>query len=463
MTISRVDKLFADRDQLSPDEARRRRQNFKVVLVCGEDVAASYSLQLAVLTATNLASRCFPGAVTVVVPPGLRAAKLLLWPTRNLNFDQGLAEVLPVDAVHDAGAAPVEGSRLLFGDVGAREAGFRVTFDGWIAKVGPAGQVARLQERQYCSLAPMLAAALAVSELFLAFAGIEIEATRRVVGVSLWRPDLDITNPDALGGPVEFLPAELWAFGLGHLGNAYLWALATLPYQDPGAVTISLTDTDKIIKENYETSVLFKESDAGRRKTRVSSAWLEVRGFETRLVEKWVDANFRRRTDGEGKEPLLALCGFDSNPARRDLAGAGFHIVDSGLGARAQNFDVIGFHTFPGPRQPEEIWPDPDKKELDKQIAHEERTARENPAYAQLAEDECGRVLLAGKSVAVPFVGAAAAAFVVAESLRRLHGGPAYADIRARLGSPNRVSCTPATAYSAADVAGLPYCEARTF
>jgi hypothetical protein len=70
----------------------------------------------------------------------------------------------------------------------------RVTFDGRIAKVGPAREVPRLPEREYFSAAGILAASLAMSELFLAFAGISLGATRRTAGLSLWRPDLEIDD-----------------------------------------------------------------------------------------------------------------------------------------------------------------------------------------------------------------------------------------------------------------------------
>ena len=70
----------------------------------------------------------------------------------------------------------------------------RVTFDGRIAKVGPAREVPRLPEREYFSAAGILAASLAMSELFLAFAGISLGATRRTARMSLWRPDLEIDD-----------------------------------------------------------------------------------------------------------------------------------------------------------------------------------------------------------------------------------------------------------------------------
>jgi hypothetical protein len=78
--------------------------------------------------------------------------------------------------------------RLVFGNAAPAKSALRVTFDGWIAKVGPARDVTRLPEREYCSLAGVLAASLALSELFLCFDEISVEATRRVVAISLWRP-----------------------------------------------------------------------------------------------------------------------------------------------------------------------------------------------------------------------------------------------------------------------------------
>ena len=180
-----------------------------------------------------------------------------------------------------------------------------------------------------------------------------------------------------------------------------------MPYLDPGEVEFFLNDYDKIEEDNVETSLLLSEDDIGEYKTRACAAWLKKRGFETRLVERPFDSSFRRRDD----EPGVALCGFDSNLARRDLAGAQFlRIVESGLGGTANNFDTISLHTIPNPRAAAELWPDlpPDKDARRRE--HQERMARENNAYLHINLDECGRFQLAGKSIAVPFVGATAAA-----------------------------------------------------
>lgn len=386
--LSRISKLLVDRDQMPPAEVLTRREQFNVTLVCGADVERSYTLQLAVLTAASIGVRCFPRAVQVVLPHSLRAARLRIWPLLGWTFEQALADIVGLGGLLDAVPGEPAGQVLVFGDAPVGRNGLRVTFDGWIAKVGPASGVPRLAEREYCSVAGVLGASLAMSELFLSFARVNVEGGRRVLALSLWRPDLDADDPAALGVPVEYLPKELWVLGLGHLGNAYLWGLATLPYADPRQVEFSLMDFDKIESENAETGLIFRSGDARRYKTRVCSEWLEVRGFGTKLVERQFDDTFRNHL----KEARLALCGFDSNPSRRHLGAAGFlRVVESGLGGTANNFDTISMHTLPHPRPVTELWPDPPSEEQAKQRRHQEQVARTNKAYAHLHHDECGR------------------------------------------------------------------------
>ena len=454
--LSRISKLLIDRDQASAEAALARRQKFAVALCCGDDVAVSYTLQLAVLTAASIACRCFPGATRIVGASALMRAPLLLWPSLKLSFGDALAEILGPGA--PTGTGEGQGARaLIFGDAPAATGALRVTFDGWIAKVGPVQTVPRLQEREYFSAAGILAASLALSELFLSFAEISFDATRRPAGLSLWRPDLDINDLEALGIPVEYLPRELWVLGLGHLGNAYLWSLATLPYAEPEAVEFALFDFDKVEKDNVETGVILTTDFLDRFKTRACDAWLDRRSFRTRLIERRFDATFRLQDE----EPRLALCGFDANPARRDLVHAHFRrVIDSGLGGTANNFDTISLRTLPNPRTPEELWPDLSTEEEAKLAAHRERIARENPGYVQLGGDECGRRDLAGKSVAVPFVGTSAASLVVAEAVRLLHDGPAYLDIKLRLGNPSQRFARRNGSYTAQDAAGLNFVRA---
>jgi hypothetical protein len=453
--ISRISKIFIDRDQMPSRLALERRRQHAITLVCGGGVAQFRTLQLALLTAANLANRCFPGAVRIVDREGAMRAPLLVWPSLGRSLGEEIISLLGPDALKAEPQAAA--GAVIIGDAIAIPGALRLTFDGWIAKVGPAGTTDRLQEREYCSLAGVLAAALAVSELFLSFADISVEASRRTVALSLWRPDADIQDAEALGIPIRFLPQTLWVLGLGHLGNAYLWAVATLPYLDAAGVDIFLNDFDKVETGNVETGVIFRPSHVGKYKTRICNDWLAERGFQTRLIERHFDSSFRRRPD----EPGLALCGFDSNAARRDLATARFlRVIESGLGGSPANFDTISLHTFPNPRAATELWPDLDERERELDNIRRQHAATGNPAYQDLSGDECGRFDLAGKSIAVPFVGMVAASFVVAEATRLLHQGPSYTDIKLSLGSPDACYTRATGNYAATDFVGLTYADA---
>ena len=451
--FSRISKLLVDRDEMTIEAALSKRRRYIVTLNCGSDVAESYTLQVAALTAASIASRCFPGGVRIGLPPELAAAPLLLWPSLKQSFGEVLASLAGTNALADI-SADENVTAVIFGNSMSTGRDLRVTFDGWMAKVGPAAEIGRLPERQYCWLSGILAAALSISELFLQFADVNIEAGRRTIALSLWRPELPISDPNALGIPVQILPRRLWTLGLGHLGNAYLWSVATSPYHDPAQVEIFLNDYDKIEDDNVETSMLLSEFDTGKYKTRRCAAWLEKRGFQTRLIERRFDSSFRRRYD----EPGLALCGFDSNPDRRHLATADFpRTVESGLGGTVHNFDTISLHTLPNPRPVTELWPDLPQAQLSKRIENQERMASQNSGYLGINDDECGRFMLAGKSIAVPFVGAAAATLVMAEAVRLFHRGPAYTDMRLALGALDRVAAQRHSDYSDQDTAGLDY------
>jgi hypothetical protein len=396
--------------------------------------------------------------VTVVLDPSFYDHQIALRPLAEESFTASLAGLVGPQNLRFSKAPVAAGKVLLFGNVPSQPGALRVTYDGWIAQVGPSVSTPRLAERPFCALAGVLGGALALSEVFLAFAELNIADTRRTVGLSLWRPELPPNHPEAQGPQVEVLPRKLWLLGLGHLGNAYLWCLAALPYPEPERVEFYLNDFDKVESENSETGLLFTQDDERKFKTRVCSNWLEARGFETRLIEQPFGSDFRCSSE----EPRLAFCGFDSNPARRLLAGADFaRVMESGLGGTRHNFDTFRFHTLPNPRPAEEVWPDPSTEEQERQAQEHERIARENPAYAELAEDICGRTELAGKSVAVPFVGVTAATLVLAEALRMLHDGPAYSDIKLSLSEPDSIYAICKGNYVVQDSIEIPFCDAE--
>lgn len=424
-TLSRIDKLFMDQRATSPLESQQHRAQHGLDLRVGSDVAASYGLQLALLTAINLGVKCFGGRATA-------HADATVWLSPCL-VPNGTATTLGDAVVALGGTAALAetlsstGRHLLIGDVVAAKGSVRVTYDGWCAAVGPAEDLARMNERGYCPLAAIAASALGVGEVFAAFAGLNVAATRQVLTLSLWRPDLPIDDPAALGEPILEVPTAASVFGLGHLGQANLWALASLPFAKVGDVTIWLCDDDRVEPVNVETGALLTSAAVDQLKTRTAAAWLEGRGFKTRLLECRVDQNFHRTE----REPVLALAGFDDNHARHWLADAGFTLVlDSGLGGEAENFDTIAFRRWPNPRSAVELWPIETAEEREVRKARLRHNVETNTACTELNADECGRLRLAGVSVAVPFVGAVSACLVLAEALKTTNGGPTFCELK---------------------------------
>jgi hypothetical protein len=313
-----------------------------------------------------------------------------------------------------------------------RVSGFavRAVFGDWRGGVIPVHATHFQPSDRVMALSPMLAAALAVSEAFFYVQGSMPVAGRRSVGLSLWNPDASdwfATYPDA--PPLRFLPSHLWLIGLGHLGQAFLWALSLLPYENPGQAKLVLQDVDAITPSTESTSILSSAAMVGRQKTRVMADWMERCGFVTAIIERLFDDSFKRAET----DPAIALCGLDNALGRLALDGAGFPlVVEAGLGRDYRSFQTIRLHTLPGRRSAAKIWgnPEPESEDL-----------ATKPAYEKLLGDgkldQCGVTLLAGKAVGAPFVGATAATLAIAEVLRYLHGGPLHQLIDLDLRSPD--------------------------
>ncbi|MCC6428607.1 MAG: thiamine biosynthesis protein ThiF [Phycisphaerales bacterium] len=391
------------------EEAMAMLESFGLNIVVGEELATSADHQAALLTLVNLSRRTFLGGVRVINVPDAPSLTPLA-PGRRLR-----------DAVEELGGvhASDEQSRWPTAVIGtvtpaSTAAAWQLTWDGWRGGVMPRGYEERLPEGSCIPIVPAMAAAACAGEVFAYYASDHVLAGRRTSGMSLWTPGSDWSVPDPSEPSVSFVPSRLWVIGLGNLGQAFAWLIALLPYSDLAKVELVLQDFDVIAPSNDSTSVLSWTRDVDEKKTRVVAAWLEERGFKTVLEERRFGAHTRRAED----EPGLALFGVDNANTRLSLDRAGFDlIVEAGLGAGPDAFRSISVHTFPGPRTPSEIWGRYDQSD---------NAQRATPAYDALKAagmDECGLTLLKSRSVGVPFVGLTAGCLVIAELLRRLHGG----------------------------------------
>lgn len=394
-------------------EAEAIFAGYRVELRIDPASAADAHHQAALITAVALAKRVFLGGVTVSTLPDVP----LLCP---LPLGATLA-----DAVR-AGGATIGSGKCdapvieIGGGICERRHAFhvRAVFAGWRGGIVPANSEAP-SPGPTMPLAPMLASALAINEAFLFLSGHTGFAGRRTAGLSLWNPAPDCDwLAEGYGEPeVRLMPSKLWLIGLGHLGQAYLWALGLLPYSNPQDVSLFLQDVDVITPSTESTSVLSDATLVGEHKTRAMAAWAKRRGFRSAIQERLFDAHMTRRPD----EPAAALCGLDNGVGRQALDRVGFDfIVEAGLGRGYRDFRSIRLHTLPASRTAAQIW----------RANGDEHSVADQPAYAKMLQtgelDKCGVTLLAGKAVGAPFVGAVAACLAISELLRLLQGGPIF-------------------------------------
>jgi hypothetical protein len=419
-TLNRTAKYFMDTGRAESAEAATDiLQGFGLSVLVGPEIASSRDHQVALLTLINCARRTLLGGVHLI---GVSNEPNLTGVSHDETLRsaaQGLGAILAdtcnphwPSAIIGTAPAP-EGPKPVW----------QLTWSGWRGGVIP-HKGKRLDEKASGGLSATIAAAACASEAFLFLAGDHPMAGRRSSGLSLWDPKRDWLEADEREPAILYLPSRLWVIGLGNLGQAYLWILACLNYARSSEVTIFLQDFDRIAPSNDSTSLLSNPSLIGQMKTRAMSAWLESRGFETRIEERAFGAHQRRSST----EPAVGLCGVDNALARRFLECAGFDwVIESGLGAGPAAFKNFALHTFPSDHSAEKLW-----SEVSQSIAGSVEPWKELAAYKVSNHpdlDECGLTQLASRSIGVPFVGLTAACLVIAEILRRLHGGRSFAAI----------------------------------
>ena len=392
--IARLSKILVDSEKIPFDEAQARLRALTLEIVVGPEVASA-AAHAAILTAVSVGRRTFVGGVRVTGA-----------------VDGPLNSALPLRAASLAEAAALVGasnfdcaaSRTVFvGMCGAPRVAWCVSpwWNGWRAGTAKPGE-ARWDEG-HNPLSGIAAGALAVGAAFEAerkeFVEFDGEVDLWPVGAGRKAPRFEEV----------FLPRALWLVGLGNLGQAFLWALAALPFEDPGKVSLVLQDRDTVTEENWATSVLVKDESYGSLKTKIAERWAAAKGFDVRRIDRRLCAHDRI----EGDDPRLAFSGVDKFEPRRHMAGVGFDcIVDAGLGRTASDFDRYRVTVFDRTRP------------IDQHFAGQEDApvAQDVPAsdaYRRLEEQigQCGTAEVGGASVAAPYVSALAAAIAVSRGI----------------------------------------------
>ncbi|MBS1682167.1 MAG: hypothetical protein JST48_10670 [Bacteroidetes bacterium] len=396
-----LDPSLAELGDKALDSIKDRLSSYTVAIFCNEEIENSASQQAALLTAINVGKRCYKGGVFVFLKEEVKC--LLNWPIRaSLNE---IAEELGA-RVNSGNEKNVYTAEILIGSAKLDNDKWLLQVNDWNAGIIPPGiKHSTLTGAQDFPLGGILGGALSIGLTFLKIAGFDHSIGSEAVGLSLWRPDLNWDDPQSIGPKPESFPNKVWILGLGHLGQAYTWALGLLPLRNPKDLFVKIQDDDRIEEGNYDSGMLSEKINEGEYKTRVCASWLESRGILTAIVERKYDEKYHR----QNTDPEILLVGVDKLEARKSLKIEEFKLVlDCGLGA-GLNFDMIRFNIFPNLKtSPKKFWEN--AKEIES-----------TPVLKNLSQKLIGCGYTVG--IASAFTGCVSACLIISEILRSYHQG----------------------------------------
>lgn len=415
--LHRTTKALVDAGIADSFAAAERSRHRHIRVELGED--PTHAEEAAALTAIACASRVFGPTVSFSGPAA---------PAQSAAY----AGSPIAAAARHLGAQPTDHEPDLIIAIASepetRQGVVAVSIEGWdysiTAEPTPSGK------RPSPWFVGIAAGAHAVSEAALHLLFRHPTAALRRLDRNLWRPDLPRTVDEAPTDVV--LPADLWLIGLGHLGQGTAWALTLAPTHTAPHLHVTVQDIDQATTANISTGLLTTTQDVGAPKTRVVSTALERAGARTAIVERRLDAATQHQPD----DPAVAIMGVDNTSTRRLISDLDAPLtLDVAIGAHAHNLSSIVMRAFPdlGNSRAVSAW----------SATSSPQALSPSPAYAALAEDTCGQILIAGRAAGAAFVGAYAGAVVAAELARRAVNAPSYPRIDIDLRSSDPWSDPP--------------------
>jgi molybdopterin/thiamine biosynthesis adenylyltransferase len=414
-------------------EANNMINNSEVWLIAGNSIILSLTEQIAFITAVNIAKRVFRGRVICILPeevPNLLMLKSVSF--KDLVFRYGGSLTTDTPDKNEV--------KILFGVECYDENCLEVVAEGWRGGVNFYGQerVIFAKKDNPVSLGPIAAASLAC---YFAFSKIfKLTASDLLIntGISLWNINSGREwYKDSKDGPRNInIPRKIWALGLGHLGQAYLWTVGLMPISDPSKVLFLLQDDDTVENLNIGSQVLCNDSNIGFPKTRACLKFLEELNFKTQIVEK-------RFLPGNSEEEWLKefpflLNGVDNPQTRRDI-NRNYHklFLDGATNGSSSLFDSFTLKNVSHiEKGPDILWP---ATETDEVVLHKNLYERYEKA------NMCG--ILTNIGVSVPFVGLFGATFVIAELLRSLNEGTIYSIVSTRMSDLSTIDAVDGGVY----------------
>jgi hypothetical protein len=384
-TLNRTMKLAMDEGRVqSYQEAVELFRSFRIRLVVAPGFSSTPGVEAAVLTLLRAGPKTFLGGVELIGPLDERCT--LAW-----FAGKSLGEVATECGVSVGVDAGVNLPTLCVGPGAATTDGFwlglMVEADGFVLTPDES----KLSSPDGSVEAGVAAAGAALNQAFQHIYRRAPQAGQREVTFRF-----PVSNRQA---PRR----DLWIVGLGHLGQAYLWTTMLRGARRPALVR--LTDDDNVSTSSLSTSLLVDAADVGRRKVNVVARRLKSLGVKVWRDPVRVDLDAAPVTSAQ---PLCVVA-VDNLTLRKSLDRVhGAAILEAGIGDGVEGFTRVQAHAFPGRRLARDIWAGDDPKAT-------KAVDISKPAYQSLLEesgDECGTTIVAGRSIATPFVGAFAGALL---------------------------------------------------
>lgn len=416
---NRVAIAIAEKHDIDVNEAISQMNESSIWLIADESIINSYSKQLAFLTAVNIAHRVFLGGVYCLLP--INTPNLLKIRSLYLN-----------DLVSKSGGLTAKGKpkrqeiKILFGIECYDDQCIESVFSGWRggANFNNQDRIVFSDTDSNISLGPIASASISCYHAFCKVYQINNDGIDLNVGISLWNLNSgkewykdENDGPDTLN-----LPRNIWILGLGHLGQAYLWTLGLMPFNEPKEILFLLQDADIVGPENIGSQVLCSEENTEKPKTRACMIFLENLNFKTQIIEKPFVAG-----DSEqewAKAFPFILNGVDNIKTRKSINKASFKLfLDGATNGKFDLFDSFTMKNISAIEKDSDLlWPQESENDV---IFHKNLYQKYEKTH------QCGQLTNIG--ISTPFVGLFSSTIVVSELLRSLNQGKRYSIVSLQL------------------------------
>lgn len=417
--INRVALAIAEKHNLDVEDAVEKMNQSSIYLIADESIKDSFSIQLAFLTTVNITQRVFLGGVNCRLP----ANTPNLLKLDSLNFNDLATSFGGINAEVDPTKKDI---KILFGIECFDEFCIESVSSGWRGGVNFYNQKRIVPEasNSKISLGPIVSASMVCYHAFSKVFQINDDGIDLNSGISLWNLNSgeDWHKSENEGPEKPYLPRNIWTLGLGHLGQAYLWTLAFMPFENPDQVQILLQDADIVQPENIGSQVLCSEQNIIKPKTRACMIFLEGLNFRTQIIEK---PFIKGDCEQEWAEnyPFI-LNGVDNVKTRKSINKASFKLFLDG--ATNGKFDLFDSFTMRNisfiQSDPEIIWPQEKEEDV---IFHKNLYQKYEKTH------QCGK--MANIGISTPFVGLFSSTIVIAELVRSINQGRKYSIVSLQL------------------------------